>query len=102
MPWINFNTDRTPNFLWPKYLEFTKTRAAPAKLFEEGGFPERPNSFRPGMKLEGFDPRMQSQFIVLSVVATKGNHTFLFSWNYSVTVVGRSVSIICCLIQASV
>ncbi|XP_059475248.1 lethal(3)malignant brain tumor-like protein 3 [Neocloeon triangulifer] len=72
MPWINFNTDRTPNFLWPKYLEFTKTRAAPAKLFEEGGFPDRANGFKPGMKLEGIDPRIPSQFVVLSVVATKG------------------------------
>ncbi|CAB3381180.1 Hypothetical predicted protein [Cloeon dipterum] len=72
MPWINFNTDRTPNFLWPKYLEFTKTRAAPAKLFEEGGFPDRANGFRPGMKLEGIDPRMPAQFVVLTVVSTKG------------------------------
>jgi hypothetical protein len=69
------------NFLWPKYLEFTKTRAAPAKLFEEGGFPERPNGFRPGMKLEGFDPRMQSQFIVLSVVAIKGNLLYFSAIN---------------------
>ncbi|KAF4519382.1 hypothetical protein B566_EDAN008690 [Ephemera danica] len=72
LPWQFTNSDRRVQFSWPKYLEHLKARAAPTKLFADHGFPYQRNGFRPGMRLEGIDPRMPSQFCSYSVVIVRG------------------------------
>ncbi|KAK0089357.1 hypothetical protein PV325_007702 [Microctonus aethiopoides] len=58
-------------FSWSKYLEFTKAKAAPVKLFKDA-FPYGKNLFRVGMKLEGIDPEHPSRYCVLTVFEVVG------------------------------
>ena len=58
-------------FSWNKYLEHTKSKAAPAKLFKDA-FPYSKNNFKIGMKLEGIDPNHPSRYCVLTVVEIIG------------------------------
>ncbi|XP_033219397.1 lethal(3)malignant brain tumor-like protein 3 isoform X3 [Belonocnema kinseyi] len=58
-------------FSWAKYLEHTKAKAAPVKLFKDP-FPYTKNQFKVGMKLEGIDPEHPSRYCVLSVVEVVG------------------------------
>lgn len=60
-------------FSWSKYLEFTKAKAAPTKLFKDP-FPYNKNNFKVGMKLEGIDPNHPSQYCVLSVAEVVGEY----------------------------
>ncbi|XP_011496871.1 PREDICTED: lethal(3)malignant brain tumor-like protein 3 isoform X2 [Ceratosolen solmsi marchali] len=58
-------------FSWSKYLEHTKTKAAPVKLFKDA-FPYSKNNFKVGMKLEGIDPNHPSHYCVLTVAEVVG------------------------------
>ncbi|XP_046424366.1 lethal(3)malignant brain tumor-like protein 3 isoform X2 [Neodiprion virginianus] len=58
-------------FSWAKYLEHTKAKAAPVKLFKDA-FPYSKNHFKIGMKLEGIDPEHPSHYCVLTVVEVVG------------------------------
>jgi hypothetical protein len=72
LPWQIKNSDGKTQFSWPKYLEHLKARAAPTKLFPDHGFPYQRNGFRPGMRLEGIDPRIPSQFCSFSIAEVAG------------------------------
>ncbi|XP_020712241.2 lethal(3)malignant brain tumor-like protein 3 isoform X2 [Athalia rosae] len=58
-------------FSWAKYLEHSKAKAAPVKLFKDA-FPYTKNQFKLGMKLEGIDPEHPSHYCVLTVVEVLG------------------------------
>ncbi|XP_058797156.1 lethal(3)malignant brain tumor-like protein 3 [Phymastichus coffea] len=58
-------------FSWSKYLEHTKTKAAPVKLFKDP-FPYTKNNFKVSMKLEGIDPNNPSHYCVLTVAEVVG------------------------------
>ncbi|XP_015605314.1 lethal(3)malignant brain tumor-like protein 3 isoform X2 [Cephus cinctus] len=58
-------------FSWAKYLEHTKAKAAPVKLFKNA-FPYSKNQFKVGMKLEGIDPEHPSRYCVFTVVEVMG------------------------------
>lgn len=66
-PWLTGKL----KFSWSKYLEFTKAKAAPAKLFKDS-FPDGKNNFKIGMKLEGIDPNHPSHYCVFTVVEVIG------------------------------
>ncbi|XP_014205179.1 lethal(3)malignant brain tumor-like protein 3 [Copidosoma floridanum] len=66
-PWLTGKN----KFSWLKYLEFTKAKAAPTKLFKDA-FPEGKNNFKVGMKLEGIDPNHPSDYCVLSIAEVIG------------------------------
>ncbi|KAG8037319.1 hypothetical protein G9C98_005529 [Cotesia typhae] len=58
-------------FSWAKYLEYTKAKPAPLKLFKDP-FPYGKNLFKVGMKLEGIDPEHPSRYCVLTVFEVVG------------------------------
>ncbi|KAJ8682856.1 hypothetical protein QAD02_018648 [Eretmocerus hayati] len=58
-------------FSWAKYLEHTKSKAAPVKLFKDP-FPYSRNNFKVGMKLEGIDPNHPAHYCVLTVAEVVG------------------------------
>lgn len=62
---------KNKEFSWAKYLEYTKSQAAPVKLFADP-FPYSRNKFKTGMLLEGIDPHHPSHFCLLSVVDVQG------------------------------
>ena len=64
---------RQPKFSWSSYLKETNSVAAPLKCFKPNQtFNNKPNYFKPGMKLEAIDPRHPSLFCVASVVEVVG------------------------------
>lgn len=65
-------------FSWSKYLEHTKSKAAPVNRFKDG-FPYMKSNFKVGMKLEGIDPNHPSHFCVLTVAEVVGNYPLFFS-----------------------
>ncbi|XP_016842444.1 lethal(3)malignant brain tumor-like protein 4 isoform X5 [Nasonia vitripennis] len=58
-------------FSWSKYLEHTKAKAAPVRLFKDA-FPYSKNNFKVGMKLEGIDPNHPSHYCVLTIAEIIG------------------------------
>ncbi|XP_034934772.1 lethal(3)malignant brain tumor-like protein 3 isoform X2 [Chelonus insularis] len=58
-------------FSWAKYLDYTKAKAAPLKLFKDP-FPYGKNAFKVGMKLEGIDPEHPARYCVLTVSEVVG------------------------------
>ncbi|XP_070556863.1 lethal(3)malignant brain tumor-like protein 4 isoform X2 [Ptychodera flava] len=69
-------------FVWQTYLEQEKAIGAPTKLFKDP-FPSSKNGFKPGMKLEGIDPKHPSMFCVLSVAEVRGYRVRLHFDGYS-------------------
>ena len=71
LPWQDTNTKT--GFSWTKYLEATRSKIAPSKIFEETArFPHSPNRFKVGMKLEAIDPEHPALICVVTVVSVKG------------------------------
>ena len=71
LPWQDPNTKT--GFSWTKYLEATRSKIAPSKIFEETArFPHSTNRFKVGMKLEAIDPEHPALFCVVTVVCIKG------------------------------
>ena len=71
MPWQDPNTKT--GFSWTKYLEATRSKIAPSKIFDEmSRFPHSTNRFKVGMKLEAIDPEHPALFCVVTVVSIKG------------------------------
>ncbi|CAH2086941.1 unnamed protein product [Euphydryas editha] len=58
-------------FSWLRYLEVSKAKAAPVKLFKDP-FPYNKNGFKVGMRLEAIDPQHPSLFCVVSVAEVQG------------------------------
>merc|ERR1719320_1605252 len=63
--------DDKKGFVWSKYLEWSKSKAAPNRLFGGDCFPDQ-HKFVKGHKLEGVDPNHQSLICVVSVVEVQG------------------------------
>ena len=71
LPWQDPNTKT--GFSWTKYLEATRSKIAPSKIFDETSrFPHSTNRFKVGMKLEAIDPEHPALFCVVTVVSIKG------------------------------
>ena len=71
LPWHDPNTKT--GFSWAKYLEATRSKIAPSKIFDETTrFPNSTNRFKVGMKLEAIDPEHPALFCVVTVVSIKG------------------------------
>ena len=71
LPWQDPNTKT--GFSWTKYLETTRSKIAPSKIFDEmSRFPHSTNRFKVGMKLEAIDPEHPALFCVVTVVSIKG------------------------------
>ena len=72
LPWHDPNTKT--GFSWAKYLEATRSKIAPSKIFDETSrFPHSTNRFKVGMKLEAIDPEHPALFCVVTVVSIKGS-----------------------------
>ncbi|XP_076440126.1 lethal(3)malignant brain tumor-like protein 3 isoform X2 [Babylonia areolata] len=69
-------------FDWQAYLDEVKAVGAPARLFKDP-FPSQKNGFKPGMRLEGVDPKHQNLFCVLSVAEIQGYRLRLHFDGYS-------------------
>ncbi|PIK46400.1 putative lethal(3)malignant brain tumor-like protein 3-like [Apostichopus japonicus] len=70
-------------FIWSLYLDSESAAAAPAKLFKNPFPTAKSHGFKPGMKLEGIDPKHPSLFCVLSVAEAKGFRLRLHFDGYS-------------------
>lgn len=70
-------------FIWSAYLESENAIAAPGKLFKNPFPSAKSHGFKPGMKLEGIDPKHPSLFCVLSVAEVKGFRLRLHFDSYS-------------------
>ena len=71
-------------FSWKKYLKDTNSLAAPLNCFKPNQtFNNKPNYFKPGMKLEAIDPNHPSLFCVASVVEICGFRMRIHLDNYN-------------------
>ena len=61
-------------FSWSKYLEYTKSKAAPSNRWKDP-YPDSKNHFKVGMKLEGIDPNNPTLFCVLTVAEVIGKYS---------------------------
>lgn len=75
---------KAKSFSWSDYLIAENAIAAPLKLFGMDTLPTGKNFFKPGMKLEGIDPKHASLYCVLSVAEILGHRLRLHFEGYNV------------------
>lgn len=67
-PWL----DPKRGFVWQRYLEHTKTKPAPLKLWKDPFPGVKDSGFAVGMKLEAIDPEHPALICVVSIAERQG------------------------------